>query len=326
MTRHRGFEPLNAFRQTIALGVLGETDDQGADAGLLADKLSPVQLEKLSNYYQCLSLIGQIVVSAGIFGATVYDDGTRRSEVLLLTDQFTLWTNTVLGVNALAQLIALGVGATQHTFFKHCYNLSTQMQLNLLPGTVLLGGMMLLSKHIFDLHPKGKATDWLTLVQHVPSVFVGPLMARVNGQRSSAVFIENGLSFTLMRFAFSVMYVLRNTVGNLTGYMGFTARDDEGNVKASQVAFLSVTLAIFVTFAQVGLYSLWYGLGKVADCIPGCQPKEDALAGSATAGVGQNRAGFYGATNIGSSFEGAIEAGSELKVVQMGDQRLESIR
>lgn len=220
-----------------------------------------------------LIYLGQILVGAMIFTFTANTYADTKSNINTISDEFTLWTNSVLTLNGIAQLIA--------SFFRkpeerpsaliQLNRLTIESQAALLFETASLGGFMFLGSKYLDVQSsKTPMNVALLAIQHTPSAIVTVAASLIHGKKPSDWFKEPSMIFFIGRLLFATTYMLRDGLTKTAGYSTFNFMNQDGSVNKEELGLVIGAFALFVLTANVAAYAMWRALEIPADKIRDC--------------------------------------------------------
>lgn len=203
----------------------------------------------------------QLLLSTAIFAATFAEKskGMNVGAVTQMSDEFTLWTNTLLFVNGLSNLF-LGRWAERLNLLNH------QMQAALLPATIFLGIAMRINTQYLGVkvveHRLGVGA---ILVQHVPSIGAAIVSSRFYGMKTSGAFEQASFVFFAVRALYATQYLLRDAISHYAAYPAFDFFQDE-IFNPSALGFTLGCFAINLLFMNVMTYTASRGLEAMTSC------------------------------------------------------------
>ncbi|OGT33317.1 MAG: hypothetical protein A3C44_03765 [Gammaproteobacteria bacterium RIFCSPHIGHO2_02_FULL_39_13] len=221
-----------------------------------------------------LLYLSQALVSAGIFVVTNAYKPATSEEIDKISDQFTLWTNFILGINAAGQIITSFVPAEKLSdrakfvakmfVAKMLNNLTMQLQAALLAETAALGSAMWFGQKYLGVKemPNAEMSKALIALQHLPSSVVTAVSSLVQSKKPSDWFALPSLPFFIMRLLFAVSYILRDQLTETVGYGGFDFNQN-GQLNSKELIFMIGTLLGFCLSANLAGYAMWRGLERV---------------------------------------------------------------
>lgn len=229
-----------------------------------------VDISTKPNRALCTLFAGQMLTSAAIFYWTYFFKGDSTTDINQISDQFTLWTNTMLGMNAVGQLTLTfidpdNVPEKLKTAAKYINTLAMQMQAALGIETVALGGAMFAGKKWLDAQaaPGGQGMNMLLIgIQHAPSFFlITPISAVIQNVKPSDFFRNPSALFMIMRALFAASYCVRDQFGT-AGYGPLNFKNGN-DINYKMMAMMVAAFVGFILLANVAAYLLWYGIEKV---------------------------------------------------------------